>query len=71
MEEHRGYTEPLAEFNLGEPIVSTRNRLARIVHRELKKMENGEIEVLSEQHNAMLQQLASLSVASSTASVGQ
>ena len=44
---------------------------ARIVHRELERMEKGEIEELSEQHNAMLHQLASLSISSSSASVSE
>ena len=49
-------------------IASIRNRLARIVNHELERMETGEIEVLSEQQNNMLQQLASLSVAINTIS---
>ena len=39
----------------GAPIDSIRERLARIVQtRELEKMERGEIDVFSEQHNVML-----------------
>ena len=67
VEAKNGSTDPPAAFNPGAPIDSIRDRLARIVHRELEKMERGEIEVLSEQHNSMLQQLASLSVSSSPA----
>ena len=62
-----GGTDPPAAFNPGAPIASTHDNLARIVHRELEKMERGEIEVLSEQHNSILQQFASLSVSSSPA----
>lgn len=55
-----GFTEPPAAFQPVEPIISIRDRLARIVHRESERMESGEIdEVLSEQLNAKLQQLAS------------
>ena len=61
-----GGTDPPAAFNPGAPIASTHDNLARIVHRELEKMERGEIEVLSEQHNSMLQQLASLSISSTS-----
>ena len=42
-------------FNPGEPMVSIRDRLARIVHREWEEIDNGDIEELSEQRNAMFQ----------------
>lgn len=57
LEAKNGSTDSPTAFNPGAPIDSIRDRLARIVHRELEKMERGEIEVLSEQHNSMLQQL--------------
>ena len=47
-------------------IVSMRERLARIINQQLKRMEKGEIIQLSDQHNSMLQQLASLSVSGSS-----
>ena len=65
LEAKNGSADPPAAFNPGAPIASIRDHLARIVHRELEKMERGEIEVLSEQHNSMIQQLASLSVSTS------
>ena len=68
LESKNGSTEP---FNPSEPIVSNRDRLARIVHRDLEKMEHGEVEVLSEQHNAMLNQLAHLAGPEPTIFSGQ
>ena len=59
-----GSTEPPSTSDPATPILSIRHRLASIVNRELEKMERGEIDELSEQHN-MLHQLASLSVSSS------
>ena len=56
-----GSTEPPSTSDPATPILSIRHRLASIVNRELEKMERGEIDELSEQHN----QLASLSVSSS------
>jgi len=61
-----GSTEP-PSTQTTTPIASIRQRLASIVDRELEKMERGEIDQLSAQHNEMLHQLASLSV-SNTAS---
>ena len=46
-------------------MISIRHRLASIVNRELERMERGEIDELSVQHNEMLHQLASLTVSSS------
>ena len=60
-------TDSASALNPGAPIACIRDHLARIVHRKLEKMERGETEALSEQHNSMLQQLASLSVSSSPA----
>ena len=57
--------EPPPTFDPATPILSIRHRLASIVNRELEKMERGEIEELSVQHNDMLQQLTSLYVSSS------
>ena len=57
--------EPPSTFDPATPILSIRHRLASIVNRELEKMERGEIEELSVQHNDMLQQLTSLYVSSS------
>ena len=59
-----GSTEPPSTYDPATLILSIRHRLASIVNRELEKMERGEIDELSEQHN-MLDQLASLSVSSS------
>ena len=59
-----GSTEPPSTPTT-TPIASIRQRLASIVDRELEKMERGEIDQLSTQHNDMLHQLASLSVSSS------
>ena len=56
-----GSTEP-PSTQTTTPIASIRQRLASIVDRELEKMERGEIDQLSAQHNEMLHQLASLSV---------
>ena len=47
---------PSSAFDCTTPILSIRHRLASVVNRELEKMERGEIEELSEQHNSMLQQ---------------
>ena len=47
-------------------IVSIRKRLGRIINQQLEHMEKGEISQLSDQHNTMLQQLASLSVSGSS-----
>ena len=58
-----GSTEPPSTPNT-TPIASIRHRLASIVDRELEKMERGEIDQLSTQHNEMLHQLASLTVSS-------
>ena len=41
-------------------IVAIRERLARIINHQLERMENGAIDQLSDQHNSMLQQLASM-----------
>ena len=60
-----GGTEPPSTFDPTTPIISIRHRLVSIVNRELDKMERREIDELSEQHNNMLHQLASLSVSSS------
>ena len=51
-----GSTEPPSAPNT-TPIASIRHRLASIVNRELEKMERGEIDQLSTQHNGMLHQL--------------
>ena len=67
LEAKNGSTDPPAAFNPGAPITSIRDHLARIVHKKVENMERGESELLSEQHNSMLQQLASLSVSSSPA----
>ena len=68
-ESKRGCTDPPHHLRPRKfYIASIRNRLARIVNHELERMETGEIEVLSEQQNNMLQQLASLSVAINTIS---
>ena len=56
---------PSSTFDPATPLLSIRHRLASIVNRELEKMERGEIEELSVQHNNLVQQLASLSVSSS------
>ena len=56
---------PSSTFDSATPIISIRDRLARIVNHQLERMEKGEIEQLYEQHNAMLHQLAILSVSSS------
>ena len=63
--ESKGSTEPPSTFDPTAPIISIQHRLASIVNRELEKMERGEIDELSEQHNNMLHQLANLSVSSS------
>ena len=55
-----GSTEP-PSTQTTTPIASIRQRLASIVDRELEKMERGEIDQLSAQHNEMLHQLASRS----------
>ena len=57
-----GSTEPPSTSDPAMPILFIWHRFASIVHRELGKMEGGEIDELSEQHNNMLQQLASLNV---------
>ena len=64
LETKGGSTEP-PSTQTTTPIASIRQRLASIVDRELEKMERGEIDQLSAQHNEMLHQLASLSVSSS------
>ena len=51
-----GSTEP-PSTQITTPIASIRQRLASIVDRELEKMERGEIDQLSAQHNEMLHQL--------------
>ena len=48
-----GSTEP-PSTQTTTPIASIRQRLASIVDRELEKMERGEIDQLSAQHNEML-----------------
>ena len=63
-----GFTEPPTAYNPGEPIVSIRDRLARIVHRELENMARGEIQEPSEQHSTMLHQPATFGISSSSAS---
>ena len=63
-ESKEGSTE---HSNPDESIATIWTCLARIVNHELKRLENREIEGLSDQHNGMLHQLASLSVASSPA----
>ena len=65
LETKGGSTEPVPTIDTTAPIMSIRHRLASIVDRELEKMERGEIDQLSTQHNDMLHQLASLSVSSS------
>ena len=65
VESKGGSTEPAPTLDTTVPIMSIRHRLASIVDRELEKMERGEIDQLSTQHNDMLHQLASLSVSSS------
>ena len=50
----------------GDHLGAMRDRMAKIVDRELQRMENGEIDQLSQQHNSMLTQLSSLKVGSST-----
>ena len=64
-ESERGSTEPPSTLNPTTPIISIRHRLPSIVNRELERMERGEIDELSDQHDDMLHQLASLSVSSS------
>ena len=54
LEAKGGFTEPPTPYNRGESIDPIRDRHARIVHRELEKMERGETQKLSEQHNTML-----------------
>ena len=65
LESKGGSTEPAPNLDTTTPIMSIRHRLASIVDRELEKMERGEIDRLSAQHDEMLHQLASLSVSSS------
>ena len=60
-----GSTEPLSTLIPTTPIISILHRLASIVNRELERMERGEIDELSDQHDDMLHQLASLNVSSS------
>ena len=48
-----GSTEPPSTLDPTTPIISIRHRLASIVNRELEKMERGEIDELSDQHNDM------------------
>ena len=67
LEAKGGFTEPPTAYSPGEPMASIRDRLARIVHRKLEKVDRGEIQELSERHNAMLHQLASLGIFSSSA----
>ena len=55
-----GSTEP-PSTQTTTPIASIRQRLASIVDRELEKMERGEIDQLSAQHNEMLHQLLQFS----------
>ena len=57
-----GSTEPLSTPDPTTPTISIRHRRASIVDRELEKMERGEIDELSDQHNYMLHLLASLTV---------
>ena len=65
LESKGGGTEPPSTLDPTTPIISIRHRLASIVNRELEKMEHGEVDQLSTQHNNMLHQLACLSVSSS------
>ena len=58
-ESKKGTTEPPSTLNPTTPIIPTRHRLASIFNRELERMERGEIDELSDQHNDMLHQLAS------------
>eukprot|EP00904_Undaria_pinnatifida_P002785 jgi/Undpi1/12507/HiC_scaffold_6.g02176.m1 len=55
--EHKGGASETPAPTSSEPIVAIRERLARIVNYQLERMENGEIDQLSDQHNSMLQQL--------------
>ena len=48
-----GGKEPPSTLDPTTPIISIRHRLASIVNRELEKMERGEIDELSDQHNDM------------------
>ena len=57
LESKGGSTEPVSTLDPTTPIISIRHRLASIVNRELRKMERGEIDELSTQHNDMLHQL--------------
>ena len=57
-------TEP---SNPDDPIATIRTRIASIVNHELERIDNGEIEGLSEQQMGILPQLASVSVASGSA----
>ena len=66
-----GSTEPTSTLDPTTPIISIRHRLTFIVNRELEKMERGEIDELSDQHNNMLHQLASLSVSSSASHLSE
>ena len=54
LETKEGSTEPASTLDTTTPIMSIRHRLASIVNRELEKMERGEIDELSTQHNDML-----------------
>ena len=57
LESKGGSTEPPSTLDPTTPVISIRHRLASIVNRELEKMERGEIDELSTQHNDMLHQL--------------
>ena len=66
VEEHKGnLPEPPSPTSTAS-IVAIRERLARIINHQLVRMENGEINQITDQHNSMLQHLASMSVSGSS-----
>ena len=66
VKEHKGnLPEPPSPTSTAS-IVAIRERLARIIIHQLERMENGEMDQLTDQHNSMLQQLASMSVSGSS-----
>ena len=66
IEEHKGNLPETPPPTSTASIVAIRERLARIINHQLERMENGEIDQLTDQHNSMLQQLASMSVSGSS-----
>ena len=66
VQEHKGNASETPAPTSPAPIVAILERLGRIINHQLKRMENGEIDQLSDQHNSMLQQLASMSVSGSS-----